>query len=307
MMRIVILALVLFFTVASVATEGPLARVGAQEINSDQLEQAWYKKNGSQGVTNDQVGQVGDVLVDLIQFELLSAEATRLGYEKKPEMVKAIQRLIVEQYMLDTLVPELEAITVSDEDMEAYYQTEPGRFALEPSIRGALIQVSVAATVSPEKKAELRKRAETARTEGLLMDASVSDFGGVAVKFSDHQATRYRGGDVGWLDKQSRWSQLFQAEYEKLGSTGVISEVLETDDGFYVLKVIEAKPGGIQTFASVREQIRHQLFRDKRQSVEDRFYADLAGKFDVQFSQDSLDQWLTNASARMNAPPSQPD
>jgi len=297
----------LFITATAMAAESPLATVGGQAISTDQLDRAWQEKSGSQHVNDGQVAQVGEVMLELIQFELLYADASQSEYASKPEVAQAIRRLVVDYYMKDTLLPELAAIAVTDEDIEAYYQANTALFTLPPATHGALIQISVPATVSVDKKAALQTRAQAAHKQALLLADSVTDFGGVAVKYSDDQATRYRGGDVGWLNGQSHWDKQLLAEFGKLGTAGALSEVIETKDGFYVLKAVEVRSGSVQNLTVVREKIRHQLFRDKRQSVKDNFYASLSERVDVQFYQQRMDEWLEQAGTRVDAPPGKPD
>jgi len=180
-------------------------------------------------------------------------------------------------------------------------------FALPPARRGALIQVSVPATASAEKKAELQLRAQKALIEAQQLEPTVMSFGSVAVKYSDHQASRYRGGDVGWIDNNSTWDKQLISAFQTLSTPGAMSEVIENGGGFYVLKLMELKPDRLQTLAEVHEQIVHQLFRDKQKAIKDRYFARLDSQFDVEVYADRIDTWIEQAKFRDDLPPNTPD
>lgn len=292
---------------ASAEVDSPLARIAGQEISSDQLDQAWKKQHGSQPASDGQRQQINAVFLELIQFELMFAGATQSGYDRKPEVVQAIRRLIVDRYMADTLLPDLAAITVENDEIAAYYQAHTDSFTQPPAIKGALIQISVSSTASTEKKAELQARAQSALLEAQQLTAAAASFGSVAVKYSDHQASRYRGGDIGWINNNSRWDAQLISAFRTLSAPGELSEVLETDTGFYLLKLMELKPSRVQPLTEVRDQIVHQLFRDKRKMVKDRFFARLGSNIDVEVYTDRVDAWIEQASSRVDTPPNQPD
>lgn len=284
----------------------PLARVAKRVISTEQLNQAWQRKYSNTNMGGDQTQQVDAVLDELIQFELLFAGAKQAGYEQKPEVLQAIRRLIVDEYMKDTLLPELAAIAVDDDEIEHYYEVHTERFTRPAAIRGALIQITLPATVSTEKKSELRDRAQAALIEAQQLAPPVASFGSVAVKYSDDQATRYQGGDIGWISDNSRWGKQLTSAFQLLSTPGDISEVLETEAGFYLLKLMELKPGGVQPLAEVRQQIVHQLFRDKRKATRDRFFTPLRNGFDVEIYTDRVDAWIEQAQSRTELPPRQP-
>ena len=77
-------------------------------------------------------------------------------------------------------------------------------------VHAALIRIAASPHAVGKDKAELLKRAETARTEALALEPGVPGFGGVAVNYSEDQDSRYRGGDIGWLQAgtiDGRWDR----------------------------------------------------------------------------------------------------
>src|SRR6185503_20429598 len=67
-----------------------------------------------------------------------------------------------------------------------------------PSVRGAIIFIDGSVKANAARQAELRHEAEAALEEArqALDDKS---FAQVVMKRSADQATRYRGGDMGWV------------------------------------------------------------------------------------------------------------
>jgi peptidyl-prolyl cis-trans isomerase SurA len=70
------------------------------------------------------------------------------------------------------------------------------------------------------------------------------------------------GGDMGKITEGSL-SESFNRAVEGLAA-GQVSDVIETPEGFHLLRLDERNPGETQTFESVKEQIHKKMLEDKR-------------------------------------------
>jgi hypothetical protein len=272
------------------AFQDQLARHSARIITSDQKEA---------------------LLEEMIHFELLYAAALKAGYDKDPDILASLKRLMANKYREDKLGPRLEKITVSDKEIEKYYQAHQADFVLPKKVRAAIIQISVPANASTDKKAALFKRAAAAQAEALKLSPDTRSFGSVAVHYSDHQPTRYRGGDTGWLQpgrNDRRWPDEVMKAVFSINETGAV-RLVTTPAGHYLVKLMETRERAPRPLAAVKARARHQLLNEKKGAVERQFYKKLKGQVPVRIDRARLeDVEMPSGSAqkRAGAPPKLP-
>jgi parvulin-like peptidyl-prolyl isomerase len=163
----------------------------------------------------------------------------------------------LEQAMLIPQVTELEVddkVTVTDEDLAAYYSDHKEKFKIPMQYRLRILLVSVDPSASPDEWEHARKRAVEYRTRGLKGE----DFGALARQFSGDSETRNKGGDTGLIHH----GQLGLGEVEDAAERlkpGEISEPIMTIYGYYLAQMVEERPGRQQTF----EELNKKLFRQE--------------------------------------------
>lgn len=185
----------------------------------------------------------GAVLEDLIRRESLVARARELGLAEDPEVVLAWKRLLIAELKKRELEPRLASLT-----NEA--AGTPGTAVAGDAFEGAprsVSQVRVAwlrqefhARTSATKRRQMQASLEEARRRATTLDPEVSDFGALSVEFSDDPATRYQGGDLGWLTEAGAGSNLDPRVVEAvraLRGVGDVSPIIEGQGGYYLLRL----------------------------------------------------------------------
>ena len=119
-------------------------------------------------------------LEELITRELLLQEARKRGLDRDRALVERVERF-KERSVLDNLMREEvdSRITVTLEEMKAYYAANPGSFTTSDDLRASHILVK-----TEEEALDVKKRAEQGE-----------DFAVLAKKLSLDQATKFKGGD----------------------------------------------------------------------------------------------------------------
>jgi peptidyl-prolyl cis-trans isomerase SurA len=119
--------------------------------------------------------------------------------------------------------------------------------------------------VSEEKVAEAREKMERARARILGGDA----FETVAREMSEDEATREKGGNLGWTPVQF----LVKNVAEMLDSLEVeeVSPVVESDRGFHVFKILNKRSGGEFEFEEIEERLRAFLEQQKLEQEYDKW------------------------------------
>jgi len=247
-----------------------LATVGDRVIRVEdvQREIAW-RQSAHRGVPEPRA-----LLEEMITQESLVQKARAAGLEKDAEFQRACRSLLVSKFKERELTPRVEALQVSAEELRAAYEKQKDRLTQPGKARLAVVQIKTDPTLSEAQLAELRTRIEAARAESLALSNGETGFGKVAVAYSEDQASRYKGGDVGWFDEglaHYRWPAEVVAAGFALKKSGDVSEVIHASNGLYLAKKLDTRPASVTPQAQVEERLRRQLMAEKREQTEKGF------------------------------------
>ncbi|MFA5455440.1 MAG: peptidylprolyl isomerase [Sulfurimonas sp.] len=159
-------------------------------------------------------------------------------------------------------IKEIEA-NLSDAELKKYYDKNMYKFKEPEKLRVRLIYVKNDPTVADGKQ-KAKKKIEEA--QALLKKGE--NFPYVAQTYSN-DASRVMGGDMGYLHK----GMLDSAVEERALSmqVGAVSEIIEKDIGFFIVKVEEKAPANQLSFEAVKNGLRKEL----KEKEEDRRKAEL--------------------------------
>lgn len=162
-----------------------------------------------------------------------------------------------EQLVVDALLVRnvRSGVIVSDEEITQYYHAHADEFRQPAAVRIRHILVRLPENPSSEQRAQARARGEMVL--GKLKGGA--DFAAIAAQHSDGTAAK-DGGDLGTMRKGELHPALESVAFSL--KPGSVSEIIETDAGFNIIKV-EERTGGDVLSAEVREKIRQILFNEK--------------------------------------------
>ena len=286
-----------------------LAVIGAETITVENFKSEMVRRGQNLPKSFSTFQQRNALLEEMVRSEMLYASALEAGYDRKPEIVEALKRIMISRFREDMLGPEFSKIKTDDAEIEAYYRQHPEKYMSPQMIRCAVIHVAVPQKASDEKKAELLKKAETARVEAMNLAPAIHTFGEVAVKYSDDQVSRYRGGDAGLVtakEVSNRWDKEVIEALSALKTPGEISPVVTAPTGFYIVKLMEKKESAIRPLNEVRDIISYQIVTDKRNKVEKEFFEKLKAKVNVSVNSDLLKTIDIPDAGRKLEPPALP-
>ena len=122
-----------------------------------------------------------------------------------------------------------------------------------------------------------------AKAEDVLKQArSGADFAELAKKYSEDEGTAKNGGDLDYFGR-GRMVPEFDTAVFAMEKPGDISDLVKTQYGYHIIKLVDKKPGTTKTLNDVKQQITDQLAFERAQTQA----ADLA---------DSLEKQITKAS-----------
>ena len=234
------------------------------------------------------------LLEELIRFEVLHQKALAAGYDKDPQITASLKRMVVAKFQEDQLA-KLGQPEVTPEEIADYYNTHPQRFGTPEKIRAALIEIRVARAAPAEKRAEAAARAEAVLAEARTNASPDRTFGLVAQKNSEHQPSRYRGGDIGWFTvdtTNTEWPAAVLEALFKLAQPGETSQVIETPASFYLVKLVERQPAKMRPLEEVKDGVAYLVARQKEQQRQEELHAALKQGLNIQINQPVLESIL---------------
>jgi parvulin-like peptidyl-prolyl isomerase len=191
----------------------------------------------------------------------------------------AVKRMLIsaargEQWLEDQIRVR---IAVSRDEAQQYFDRHPVKFMEPPRLHARHIFLA-APEGSPPELIEAKRRA----TQDLVSRLSRGeDFVQLAAVTSEDEATKNRGGDLGFLAANRIPSEFFSA-VEKLPANSP-AVLVQTHLGFHVVQIVEVSPGRAMTSEEVLPEITAQISAEKRRNAVDEIQSRLAqgGRFDA--------------------------
>jgi parvulin-like peptidyl-prolyl isomerase len=243
--------------------------VGSQEIRSEAFRQAMEQRR-----IGGTVAEKEALLQELVDRAALVQRALDQGLDRDAEVRRSLENLLIGRLRETEMDPLMTAAAPGPEEVQKAYEANLDAWKEPAMRRGAIIFIAMPPRTSEPRKAELRSRIEAARTKALALledDPAIRGFGAVAVEYSEDQATRYRGGDTGWVGGASTGSRFDPAVIQALFATsqpGDVSDVIETSRGYYLVKLLEVKPARVKPLAEVQKGLQQNLKRQNLRDVE---------------------------------------
>lgn len=161
--------------------------------------------------------------------------------------------LIISNFIEQTIVPK---ITVSEEESKKFYDQNPDKFNRGETVKASHILIGVDPKASDEEKKKAREKAEKLRKDL----AGGADFVALAKDNSTCPSSQ-QGGDLGYFGKGQMVPPFEQAALAL--KTGEISDVVETQFGYHIIKVTDKKGAETVAFKDVHPRIEDFLKRQK--------------------------------------------
>lgn len=195
--------------------------------------------------------------------------AVKSYYEKNTSEFQVPEQAKVEYVKLsaEDLLPRVE---VSKEDVRKYYDEHQNEFGSPEERRAAHILVTVSANAS-----QAEREAAAAKADQLLQQArrDPAGFEDLARKNSQDPGSAANGGDLGFFSRGMMVKPFEDAAFAL--KVGEISNVVKSDFGFHIIKLLAIKPSRILPFEEAREGIVNKLRQQKAAEM----FAELADKF----------------------------
>ena len=177
-------------------------------------------------------------------------------FEQNKSKFQVPDKRIVRYGLLD-LGQIRQSTTVSDDELKAIYQKNIQQYEVSNRVHPEHILFFTTGKTDAEV-AEIKKKAEDVLAQARKKGANFED---LAKKYSEDPGSKTKGGDLGWiLQKQT------VPEFEKTAfslSPGQISDLVRTQYGFHIIKVLEKESAHTKPFDEIKDSIRVPLLLQK--------------------------------------------
>jgi peptidyl-prolyl cis-trans isomerase D len=176
-------------------------------------------------------------------------------FEKNKSKYQVPERRVVRYGLVD--VNQIrQTVQVSDDELKAQYQQNIQQYQVPNRVHVEHILLMTVGKTDAEVE-EIRNKAED-----LLKQAKKGgNFEDLAKKNSEDPGTKDKGGDLGWIVQGQT-----VAEFEKAAFSlpkGSISDLVKTQYGFHIIKVLDKETAHTKTFDEVKDSIRAPLMLTK--------------------------------------------
>lgn len=276
----------------SAKPEEIVARVGDVEITRDDVQKHIDRLSPFVRARYSAPERKKELLENLVRFEVMAREARARGYDRDPDVQRAVKQQMITQFMQKEFEAKHKPEDVPDAEVEAYFAKHSDEFQRQEEVR--------VSQIITKDKARAQKAAAEAKAAPA---ADPKVFRDLVAKYSEDEDSKQRGGDLTFFDRKN--TQLPKAVVEAaftLKEVGDVAGPVQTEKGFHVLKLTQKRPGFSRTLAEVKPEIQRRLYRDVRSKKMDEFIAEMRNKVKVEIFEDQLEKISVEAVAGGPAP-----
>jgi peptidyl-prolyl cis-trans isomerase D len=166
---------------------------------------------------------------------------------------------------------------VSDDDLKAQYQRDIQQYQVPNRVHVEHILLMTVGKTDAEI-AEIHQKADDVLKQAKKTGAKFED---LAKKYSEDPGTKDKGGDLGWVTQGQTVKEFETTAFTQ--PQGTISDLVKTEYGFHIIKVLDKENAHTKPFEEVKDAIRAPLLLSKA----DQQAGDIADKLSTTIRQSS--------------------
>lgn len=263
-----------------------VARVATIPITIGNFEDEFAKGKTAEDIKKATLEDKRKYLDQMIDHRLKVINAYQLGLDTTKAIKDQLKtrsqgemfKRLVELQVIQKIVPESELIT--------YYENSKR----EVKIKQIVTKFD---TKDPQSKRSALERIK--RIERRLKNRE--EFEKLARESSEDQETAQKGGDKGYLKwgVNSSNNPIYAAAFRM--NENEISPIIEAEDGYYIIKVMDIKTYNSPSYLQQKERIQRMFYSMKNKEIEDAYYAyldKLRAKYRLQFNDQAIEFLVQN-------------
>lgn len=265
----------------------PLAKVGAVAITQGDLDLHLKEKYAGR---SDEATRA-KALEDLTQRARMVQGALDSGLERDATVRAEIGRILAGRYKEQALAERQKEIAgpVPEPRLHELYTAGGERFHAKEKRQVAVLWLNPKG--NPEREKQYREKLAQARewlfNNGDIKDHPEQGFSVLGADYSEHQASRYKGGILDWLEagapnSSDPWTKAVAEIAFQLSEQGQVSEVISRPEGIFLVRYMAHQDAARRSFEAVRGELERAERQRLRQQMELEFEEGLKQKYTVE-------------------------
>lgn len=165
-------------------------------------------------------------------------------------------------------------ISVTNEEIGAFYEEHRDEYEGKQRVRLQMIALPVSGESHPAAKEDLRLKAINI----LKRIRAGEPFEALANENSPDRART--GGDIGYVEKGSLNPSIEEVAF--LLKPGEVSDVIESPQGFYIIRALDRRGGGNLSVKATRENVEDRIYRSKMEKKFDEWMVEKRQKAHIE-------------------------
>jgi peptidyl-prolyl cis-trans isomerase D len=191
----------------------------------------------------------------------ISEDEIKDYYEKHKDLFVTDEQVSV-SYIKLSMDDLLNKISVTDDELLEYYNQNKDHYAIPEQVHIKHILISAPKGSDAEKSGEAREKA----ADVLAKLKTGGNFSELAKKFSTDYTSAKNGGDLGWMSEHDADIEFSKAAFA-LKKLGEISELVQTDFGYHIIKLVARNKAQVKSFAEVKDSLSTEFKRTKARDL----------------------------------------
>lgn len=179
------------------------------------------------------------------------------------------EQLKIEYVVLNSAAVESQ-LSITDADIKAYYEQNAKRFTVDEQRRASHILIAVKKDAAPAEVSAAKAKAESLLAQ---LRKNPAEFAKLAKENSQDPGSAERGGDLDFFSHGMMVKPFEDAAYKL--KQGEISDVVQSDFGFHIIKVTAIKPASVKSLDEARAEITAEI----KKQLAAKKYAEMAEVF----------------------------
>lgn len=239
-----------------------LAKVDGREIKDSDLNNLMNNLGQNAAYFQGAEGRK-KLLEELVMHELMYSDALERNLENDEEFIavmEGVKKSMLQQYNLRKM---FDGITVSEEDIQNYYEEHKAQFVTNEMVQASHILVD----------------SEETANEVLEKIAQGTSFEEAAAQYSSCPS-KQAGGDLGRFGKGQMVKEFEDAVFSM--QVGEISNPVKTQFGYHIIKLTDYNPKKSSSLKEAYQQAKDACFMEKQDKVFSETKAKLGDKYSIE-------------------------
>jgi len=169
-------------------------------------------------------------------------------------------------------------INITEEDAKKYYDENPTQFEVQEQVRASHILIKPD-TTDPNTDPNQAKAQAKSKIQGLLEQIKDgADFAELA-KANSTGPSAAQGGDLKFFARGQMVPPFDKAAFEL--EVGKVSDIVETQFGYHIIKVTDHKDAGTTSFEQARDNIIQKLTQQKQSEFDNKYIESLKAEANI--------------------------